>query len=285
VKKFMEHVNCIMCGGSSKKRLFDKASRKGEEFTLVKCRDCGLEFVSPRPGADEIGRYYDESYFTVRSDRGYNDYFSEKTRREIERVIELNLRDLDFFEFEKSLPGEKRVLDIGCAAGYFLGFCERRGWDATGVDISGGCIEFARGSGLCVYEDDYLEIAFSKPFNLITLWASIEHLHYPDRFLAKAHEELAPGGMLYISTCRTGGLNFKHLYGKNWRFYNFPEHLFFFSLPTIKKILEQNGFSIVRFGTYGSGFGAPASHGRKAADAMAKRLYLGDMMLIGAGKI
>jgi len=281
----MEHVHCIICGSHNKKQLFNKASKRGEVFILVKCRNCGLEFVSPRPCPDDIDRYYDETYFTVRSDRGYNGYFSETTRREIERVMELNLRDLGFFNFEKSLRGEKRVLDIGCAAGYFLGFCERRGWDATGVDISGGCVEFARGSGLCVYEDDYLEITFSKSFDLITLWASIEHLHYPDRFLAKAREELNAGGRLYISTCRAGGLNFMRLYGKGWRFYNFPEHLFFFSRPAIQKILEQNGFRIVRFATYGSGFGCSGSHARRIADTMAKRLCLGDMMLVAAEKV
>ena len=280
----MEHVDCIICGSHNKKQLFNKASRKGEEFTLVKCRNCGLEFVSPRPGPDAIGRYYDEAYFTVRSDRGYNDYFSQPTRREIERVMLLNLRDLGFFKFEKSLRGKKSVLDIGCAAGYFLGFCARRGWDATGVDVAGGCVEFARGSGLCVYEDDYLEIAFSKSFDLITLWASVEHLHYPDRFLAKAREELSDGGRLYISTCRTGGLNFMRLYGKGWRFYNFPEHLYFFSRPAIKKMLEHNGFRIVRYATYGSGFGRSGSHARRMADTMAKRLCLGDMMLVAAAK-
>ncbi len=280
----MEQVNCIICGSSNKRKLFNKASRKGEEFTLVKCGNCGLEFVSPRPGADDIFRYYDETYFTVRSDRGYDDYFSENTRREIERVMELNLRDLGFFEFEKSLAGAGRVLDIGCAAGYFLNFCQRRGWNATGVDISGSCVEFARGTGLCVYEDDYLEIAFSRPFDLITLWASIEHLHYPDKFLAKAHEELNPGGRLYLSTCRAGGLNFMRLFGSRWRFYNFPEHLFFFSLPAIKKILEQNGFRTVRFATYGSGLGASGSPIRRIADVAAKRLHLGDMMLVAAEK-
>src|SRR4030043_333564 len=114
-RRLMEQVNCIICGGHDKKPLFSKASRKGEEFTLVQCRDCGLEFVSPRPGPDDIGRDYGETYFTVRSDRGYNDYFSEATRREIERVMELNLRDLGFFKFEQSIRGEKRVLDIGCA--------------------------------------------------------------------------------------------------------------------------------------------------------------------------
>ena len=99
------------------------------------------------------------------------------------------------------------MLDIGCAAGYFLSYMRERGWDATGVDISPACVEFARGAGLAVYEDDYLEITFAGQFDLITLWASIEHLHQPDRFLEKARDELTDGGRLYISTCRTGGLN------------------------------------------------------------------------------
>ncbi len=281
----MEHVRCIICGRPEGKPRYEKASRDGTPFTLVKCPHCGLEYLSPRPGPDEIGAYYGESYFTKRTDRGYDNYFSEATRREIERVIGLNLRDLGFYEFEQSLGEEKRVLDIGCAAGYFLSCLNDRGWETTGVDVSSACVEFARGAGLAVYEDDYLEIAFARPFDLITLWASIEHLHYPDRFLEKAHDELKKGGRLFISTCRAGGLNFMRLYGKEWRFYNFPEHLYFFSRAAIEKLLERKGFRVLRCTTYGSGFGKPGSVPRKIADVMAKRLCMGDMMLIAAEKV
>ncbi len=281
----METVNCVICGSPDGRPLFQKASRNGTPFTLVRCPVCGLEYVSPRPDPEEISAFYSDSYFTERTDRGYNNYFSETTRHEIERVVNLNLRDLGFFEFEKGLGDEKRVLDIGCAAGYFLSLMNDRGWETTGVDISPSCVEFARGAGLAVYEDDYLEIAFARPFDLITLWASIEHLHYPDRFLEKARSELKPNGRLFISTCRAGGLNFMRLYGKDWRFYNFPEHLYFFSRPAIKKLLERKGFKIVQCATYGSGFGKPGSFPRKIADVMAKRLRLGDMMLIAAERV
>ncbi len=280
----METVNCIICGSPEGKPRYEKASRGGTCFTLVKCPKCGLEYVSPRPGPEEIGAFYGESYFATRTDRGYDNYFSDRTRREIERVIGLNLRDLGFFEFEKGLGKEKRVLDIGCAAGYFLSYMFDRGWDTTGVDISAACVEFARGAGLAVYEDDYLEIDFARPFDLITLWASIEHLHYPDRFLEKAHFELKRGGRLYISTCRSGGFSFMRLFGNEWRFYNFPEHLYFFSITAIEKLLERKGFRIVQCATYGSGFGKPGSLPRKIADVMAKRLRMGDMMLIAAEK-
>ncbi len=281
----METVNCLICGCPDGKPLFEKASRDGTPFTLVKCPVCGLEYLSPRPTPDQISAYYSESYFTERTDRGYNDYFSETTRHEIERVIQLNLRDLGFFEFEKNLGEEKRVLDIGCAAGYFLSFMHDRGWETTGVDISSACVEFARGAGLAVYEDDYLEIAFARPFDLITLWASIEHLHYPDRFLEKAHDELEKGGRLYLSTCRTGGFNFMRFHGREWRFYNFPEHLYFFSRQAMEKLLERKGFRIIQCATYGSGIGKPGSVPRKIADIMAKRLRMGDMMLVAAEKM
>lgn len=253
-------------------------------FTLVKCAHCGLEYISPRPDTQEIGAYYNDEYFKKRTDRGYDDYFSEDTRREIERVIDLNLRDLEFYEYEETLGKEKSILDIGCAAGYFLNFMRERDWDATGVDISHACVEFARGEGLRAYEDDYLEIAFARPFDLITLWASIEHLHYPDRFLEKAHDELKKGGRLYLSSCRVDGLNFMRLKGSRWRFYNFPEHLYFFSRHLMEKILEQNGFRIRKYSTYGSGFGTAGSTVRKAADRLA-RMGLGDMMLIAAEKV
>ena len=281
----MEEVTCIICGSSRQVPLFSKASRMGESFRLVRCPDCGLEYVSPRPCRDAIGKYYGKEYFTERTDRGYDNYFSENTRREIERIIALNLRDLRFEAFEKSIQGERRVLDIGCAAGYFLLYMKARGWDVTGVDIASTCVEFARGAGLRVYEDDYLDIVFSHQFHLITMWASVEHLHAPDRFIEKAHDELADGGMIYLSTCRAGRWNFKNLFGPSWRFYNFPEHLYFFSRSTMKKILEQKGFRVVCYATYGSGLGRPGSAVRKVADILAKRLRLGDMMIIAAEKI
>ncbi|TFH39250.1 MAG: class I SAM-dependent methyltransferase [Chrysiogenales bacterium] len=280
----MEEVRCAICGKEGGNPLFRKGGPDGVVYTLVKCPRCGLRFLSPRPCRDEIGKYYRESYFTERTDRGYDNYFSNATRREIERVIKLDLRDLGFYDFERSLPAEKRVLDIGCAAGYFLMYLHNRGWDVTGVDISPDCVEFARGAGMPVYEDDYLEIAFARPFNLITLWASIEHMHYPERFLEKAYDELAVGGRLYISTCRAGGANFMRFYGSGWRYYNFPEHLYFFSRGAMMKLLERRGFRVTGYATYGSGFGAPGSPARKLADVLAKRFRLGDMMLVAAEK-
>ncbi len=228
-------------------------------------------------------RYYQGSYFTTRTDRGYDNYFSEDLMREITRVLLLNLEDLGFFEYENSLKGKRSSLDIGCAAGYSVRLMNERGWDSLGIDIAGECIRFGREQlGLRLMEGDYLATEFPAPFQLITLWATIEHLHRPDLVLQKAYADLAPGGMLYLSTCRAGG--FMKLFGRNWRYYNFPEHLYYFSYRHMKRHLEQCGFSVTRRAFYGSGVGKAGSISRQAADWAAKHLQLGDMMIVAARK-
>ena len=277
---------CIVCGETAAKRLFDKAGMDGTKFSLVECLSCRTHFLFPRPTEDEVARYYGSEYFTKRTDRGYDNYFSPAIRSEIERVIALNLEGLRFEKFSSELSSEKRSLDIGCAAGYFVNYLASRGWDAQGIDISEPCTEFAQKKlGLKVLNGNYLATTYLEKFDLITMWATIEHLHHPEKILAKAHRDLKPGGMIYISTCRAGGLNFMRLMGPEWRYYNFPEHLWFFTLPALKRLLKKHGFRPVVSFTYGIGFGAPKTLTRRIADFIARRFRAGDMMVIGAQKV
>ena len=277
-------AKCLVCDSNVFKPLFRKESAYGDKFTLVRCGKCGMEFLSEYPDNEELAGYYKKEYFTRRTERGYNNYFSSELRAEIERVLKLNLSDLGFFKFENGLQIRKASLDIGCAAGYFVAFMKDRGWESQGIDVSRDCVEFAKANGLNVEQDDYLNIDFKHKFNLITLWATIEHLQTPDAVLKKIYNDLTDNGMLYISTCRTGGINFKRLFGSRWRFYNFPEHIYFFSRKTIKMLLKRSGFRIERYITYGSNFGNSGTWIRKVGDFLAKKVYTGDMMIIAAQK-
>lgn len=280
-----EPAKCILCGNTHVVPLFTKNSEHGQPFTLAQCSSCGLNFINPQPSEKEISAYYKKDYFTKRTSRGYDNYFSPELKREIERVIQLNLADLKFFEFESRLSDKKRSLDIGCAAGYFVNFVRERGWDAHGIDIAHDCTDFAKKRlKLNVKNGNYLETKYAQKFNLITMWATIEHLHHPEDVLEKIHHDLASDGVLYLSTCRTGGLNFMKLFGSAWRYYNFPEHLFFFSKKTITLILAAHGFETTAYFTYGSGLGKSKSTLRRMADWAAKYLGMGDMMIISAKK-
>ncbi|MCE9499322.1 MAG: class I SAM-dependent methyltransferase [Leptospira sp.] len=250
----MKLISCNNCGAEKFSFILEKESSLNELFTVVKCKKCGLVQVNPQPTFEEVGKYYSDEYFTKRTDRGYDNYYSDKIKNEIERVFTLNLQDLGFFEWEKTLYAGRSTIDVGCAAGYFVNFLRNRGWDASGIEIAEGPVNFARKElGLNVFRNDFLEwdTGFSQKFDLITLWASIEHLHKPKETLKKIFKHLRPGGRIIVSTCRYGIL--AKIRGKNWRYMNVPEHLYYYSLKGLISQCEGIGFKLESRLTYGSG--------------------------------
>ncbi|AOP33269.1 hypothetical protein A0128_05045 [Leptospira tipperaryensis] len=283
----MERIPCNTCGSSEFKPLFSKSNHKNEVFQIVQCKRCALVQVSPQPSPEEVASYYSEEYFLKRSDRGYDNYFSDGVRSEISRVFGLNLKDLDFATWEKTLSSSKRCLDVGCAAGYFVDYMQQRQWDSYGMDIAEAPVKFAREKlGLKVEQKDFLEWKedASEKFDLITLWASIEHLHKPKETLEKIYTLLKPGGRIILSTCRWGILG--KIQGPSWRYLNVPEHLYYYSLSGIIDLCESIGFQKKKHITYGSGLTTKKDAGlfykilKYFADPTVKLFDQGDMMAL-----
>jgi len=250
----MKLINCNTCDSNSFTEILKKESSKSEIFTVVKCDNCNLVQVNPQPTFDEVIKYYSNDYFTKRSDRGYDNYYSDKIKSEIERVFKLNLEDLDFFSWESNLSESKSTIDIGCAAGYFVNFMKNRGWTAHGIEIAEGPATFGKENlGLNIFQEDFLnwDKEISNKFDLITLWASIEHLHQPKETLEKIYKHLKPNGRMILSTCRYG-LQAK-IKGIHWRYLNVPEHLYYYSLNNIINVSNIIGFKKIKHITYGSG--------------------------------
>lgn len=284
-------VPCDVCGGGTFELLFRKESSRAETFAVVRCRDCALVQVNPQPDGAAVAPYYADSYFERRTDRGYDDYYSETLKAQINRVYAMNLRDLAFepFEAEALFRGRDSAaaLDVGCAAGYFVEYLADRGWYARGIELAAGPVRFARERlGLEVLHGDFLSHPGLAPdsLDLVTLWASIEHMHSPRKVLARAHEILRPGGRMLLSTCRYGVL--ARLHGRDWRYMNVPEHLYFFSLDGLMKLARDVGFEVVRHVTYGSGMTMRPNAGplfrmtKRLADPAVKLLDQGDMMAL-----
>lgn len=286
----MQSVPCNTCSNFEFTPLFSKASPKGEIFQIVECKKCKLVQVNPQPSLEEVSKYYEDSYFTQRTDRGYDNYYSEETKKEIARVFNLNLKDLGFFDWERMLGSERSALDVGCAAGYFLDYLKSRNWKTKGLDIASGPVRFAKETlGLDVEQKDFLtwDLDGKEKFDLITLWASIEHLHQPKETLQKILKHLKPGGRMILSTCRYGVLA-KYL-GPKWRYLNVPEHLYYYSLPGIISLGNELGYIPLGHISYGSGLTAKKGSGifyknsKKFADWAVKKFDQGDMMAVCFG--
>ena len=111
-------VGCGLCGSSERMVRFEDGP-----FAVVECSACQMVYVTPRlKDASLIDHVYNESYWSSAAAKvhGYTDYRADAPlyKRTYEKRVSI---------IERHFPGLRnaagqplRVLDIGCAAGYFL---------------------------------------------------------------------------------------------------------------------------------------------------------------------
>ena len=100
-----------------------------------------------------------------------------------------------------------RVLDIGCGTGFLLERLAERGFSGVGIDLSPESVEHAKRRLAEIGAADRLTAQVGSayeppagPFDLITLTGVLEHLEDPRACLRALREQLAPDGLLVIST-------------------------------------------------------------------------------------
>lgn len=231
----LEDVACGLCGSARRTVEFTDGP-----FSVVRCSDCGLVYVTPRlaPGA-LIEEVYDEGYWSssAAKDRGYSDYRSDAP-------LYLRTYKKRLAVVRRHFARPRRVLDVGCAAGYFLSVMQGEGWDVTGIEPSAPIraqAEERLGAGRV--HGGLLQDAPLAPgsFDLVTFWDVIEHVPDPVAVLRHARTLLAPGGKLLIETQDVSSRAAKML-GKAWQHYKHAEHIYHFDPRTIVDLLTRAGF-------------------------------------------
>jgi SAM-dependent methyltransferase len=142
-------------------------------------------------------------------------------------------------------PG--RVLDVGCAAGYFLRVMQEEGWQVTGLEPSDAIRPMAEErigrenvrAGLL----GQVELA-PRSFDLVTMWDVIEHVPDVVGAARAVRELLAPGGKFLIETQDVDSLAARVL-GRRWQHYKHAEHIYHFQRETIAAVLERAGMRVV----------------------------------------
>ncbi len=218
--------DCICCGGSRGAPLFEP---------LLRCPDCSHVWADIRVDPDQLRALYGPGYF--QGDE-YLDYQREAPA--LRRNFQRSLRDLRGY-----LPRGGRLFEIGAAYGYFLAEAAAQ-FEVAGCDISEAAATRAReDQGQDVRCVDYLTHPLPQPQDAVCLWDAVEHLAEPQRYLAKAYDDLRPGGILALSTGDIGALNAR-LRGPRWRLIHVPTHLHYFTQRSMRTLLEGLGFELLR---------------------------------------
>ena len=141
-----------------------------------------------------------------------------------------------------------RVLDVGCATGFFLEVASDAGWEAHGVELSPFAAKVAqRKFGSRIFNGTLEQATFPDGyFDLVTLSDLIEHVPDPDGFLDEVRRILKPGGCVMVVTPNVQSVS-ALLMGKLWSHYK-AEHLLYFTPHTLRTLLERHGFTTMHVG-------------------------------------
>ncbi|MBK5188465.1 MAG: class I SAM-dependent methyltransferase [Gemmatimonadaceae bacterium] len=233
-----ERVRCNSCHADNFDVLIadgrDRRHHLPGEFRLVKCRECSLVYLNPRPTAEALGAYYPPDYAPY-AQRG----LLGKLTRWLRRREALGLR--------RSLPTGAEVLEVGCAAGDLLVPLRDAGFRVTGVELSDHAATIARTQHhLDVHTGTLGDAALEgRSFDAVIMRNVIEHVPDPTGDLEKAASLLRPGGSLSLRTDNVASLDAR-LFRALWYGYDFPRHLTLFSPETLAACVRSAGLEIVQ---------------------------------------
>lgn len=220
---------CDLCGSEDHVVLFVK-----EGFPHVRCRGCGLVFVSPR-----LAVHLESQKHSGTGTMGEDELTSAQVRR-----LRKELASIDPFR------RLNRILEVGAGRGWFLSEAGKAGWETWAVEINRDALQHLRAKGIdrvLVQPAEEFE-AEPESMDAVRIWDVIEHLRSPRKAMIGIHNALRPGGLLRMSTTNFASLS-RWINGPEWVYLNGADHIFLFEPATLTRLLEQTGFSEVRIRT------------------------------------
>lgn len=210
------------------------------ESSIYRCARCAVEFSSPQPTDARLAEIYSSEYF-----------LGSEGPEAARRVTELKRATAGLYlDIIRPLvkAASPKLLEIGCGSGDFLCEAQSRGFEVEGLEYSphAAAVANARLSRDVVRTGSLEEIALpSNAYDVAAAFDVIEHVRNPGYFLRRLHAALAPGGAVIIVTPSLDSWS-RRLLGRYWMEYK-TEHLTYFSRKALRHMLEQSGFSDVKF--------------------------------------
>lgn len=231
-----EHVACDLCGADDPALWLKK-----DGFHYVRCLRCGLVYVTPR--LQDYLLQQDKIYQVV---TGGNLEAAAEYDRNFRHMKSLTQAARSYLPYKRN----GFLLDVGCSFGVFLEAAKSVGWKACGVEVASLPASIAaryhnvfRGYlSDAPYESDF--------FDVVRLNNVLEHVPSPRALVRDIERVLRPGGLLYISTPNVDSFSMA-LQRARWKYVGGQDHIYLMGLKTLRKLLETEGFEVVRLSTRG----------------------------------
>jgi SAM-dependent methyltransferase len=226
-----EDVSCNLCAARRSTELFRtqdyRFATDTTEFAVVRCDACGLVRLNPRPIEADIHRYYHDEF-----------YRAEEAPQDALRNMMPRARSMA--QHVTRYP-RGRLLDIGCFRGEFMEYMRAtHGWDVAGLEFSQRPPNYY---GLDIFYGDLADAPFADAsFDVITLWAVLEHVYDPSAILGSVQRLLRPGGTAIVLVP-----NFNSLPARFMWHDDVPRHVTMFTRRTLGRMLLSRGLRPVEW--------------------------------------
>jgi 2-polyprenyl-3-methyl-5-hydroxy-6-metoxy-1,4-benzoquinol methylase len=141
--------------------------REAGKTALFTCANCGFGiFHPPITGSDE--------FYQDISEAGMSGYYSRDTWEHRQAF--------------EALQDCRKILEIGCGAGFFLEKMQSRGKEVQGVELNSAAVFFARSRGVPVEQTAIEDFAptHREEFDAVCFFQVLEHVAQPRAFFARA---------------------------------------------------------------------------------------------------
>lgn len=242
----VEEVCCPGCSSSNYEPLTE--SQDFDYFTtdivfqIVRCYECKLIYVNPRPSLKEIEKIYPEKYSA---------YHFSNIRNPIIRKARSFMQAAKARKILKCiqrLDSDTHIIDIGCGSPVLLNLLRENAPEEInlyGNDFNLTALELVKKMNFGTIPGNFEDVDWENDFfDMIVMNQVIEHLFDIPGVLGKSFSLLKPGGVLLIETPSADGLDSRLFRKYHWGGYHVPRHLQIFTSETISTTLSKYGFEV-----------------------------------------
>ncbi len=247
-------ADCVLCAGEAGQPdpRFASLLALPPAYGVLRCRGCGLRWLSPRPTRAGYELVYSDTF-----------YFGGGATA-VDSYAKLAQARLPYFRdrlarIEAQLPGESglRLLEVGAATGEFLAEARARGHDVSGVEFSADARRTAaERHGLQLMSVEASQGLPPATFDAIHMNHVLEHVPDPLAHLRWCRDRLRPGGVIAIEVPQQLDNDLdrlRRLIGWGGRHREFDayslHHTYFFSPGSARKLFALAGLDVQRLTT------------------------------------
>lgn len=211
------------------------------------CDACGIIYLHPPLDETKELEFYKKEFEKFMANRACSDMDWTEPDKHVQSNQREVVRRMPFLMCYLKAP--QHVFEIGCSSGFMLSALKAKGFKVSGLDPSGGFIEYVRGKDIPIFQTvEELKQSTKASFDAIIHYYVYEHIRHPVDFIKQYMELLPKGGtMIFEVPCATDPLVELYKVPAFDDFYWSVAHHWYFSKESLSKVLAKTGFSFELF--------------------------------------